>query len=72
VSQIDAILQERLAGTPLEERGIFLAQSQEGGVIVYIGLTRYNGIDDVPDPEVKSVIRAAISEWENRYTPGFK
>jgi len=70
VSQIDAILQERLAGTPLEERGIFLSQSQEGGVIVYVGLTRYNGIDDVPDPEVKSVIRAAISEWENRYTPG--
>lgn len=72
VSQIDAILQERLAGTPLEERGIFLAQSQEGGVIVYVGLTRYNGIDDVPDPEIKAAIRAAISEWENRYTPGFK
>jgi hypothetical protein len=70
VSQIDSILQEQLAGTPLEERGVFLAQSQEGGVIVYIGLTRYNGIDDVPDPEIKAAIRAAISDWENRYTPG--
>ena len=34
------------------------------------GLTRYNGIDDVPDPEIKAAIRAAISEWENKYTPG--
>ncbi len=70
VGQIDSILQARLAGTPLEGRGIFLAQSPEGGVIVYIGLTRYNGLDEVPDPEIKAAIRAAISEWENKYTPG--
>lgn len=70
VGQIDSILQERLAGTPLADRGIFLTQSPEGGVNVYVGLTRYNGIDDVPDPEIKAVIRAAISEWENKYTPG--
>lgn len=71
VGQIDAILQTRLAGTSLEGRGVFLAQSPEGGVSVYVGLTRYNGIDDVPDPEIKAAIRAAISEWENKYTPGF-
>ena len=70
VGQIDSILQARLAGTHLEERGIFLAQTQEGGVIVYVGLTRYNGIDEVPDAEIKAAIRAAISEWENKYTPG--
>ena len=70
VGQIDSILQASLAGTPLEERGIFLSQSPEGGVNVYVGLTRYNGIDDVPDPQIKAAIRAAISEWENKYTPG--
>lgn len=70
VTQIDTILQARLAGTPLEERGIFLTQSAEGGVIVYVGLTRYNGIDEVPDPEIKAAIRGAITEWENKYTPG--
>jgi len=72
VAQIDAILQERLVGTPLEDRGIFLAQSPEGGVNVYVGLTRYSAVDDVPDAEVKAAIRAAISEWENKYTPGLK
>jgi hypothetical protein len=70
VGQIDSILQARLTGTSLEGRGIFLSQSPEGGVTVYVGLTRYNGIDDVPDPEIKAAIRAAISEWENKYTPG--
>jgi hypothetical protein len=70
VSQIDAILQEQLVGTSLEERGVFLAQSPEGGVSVYVGLTRYTGIDDVPDPEIKAAIRAAITEWEKKYTPG--
>jgi hypothetical protein len=70
VTQIDTILQARLEGTPLEERGIFLTQSPEGGVNVYVGLTRYNGVDEVPDPEIKAAIRAAISEWENKYTPG--
>jgi hypothetical protein len=29
-------------------------------------------VDDVPDSEIKAAIRAAISEWEDRYTPGFK
>ena len=70
VTQIDAILQAHLAGSPLEGRGVFLTQSPEGGVIVYVGLTRYTGVDEVPDAEVKAAIRAAISEWENKYTPG--
>jgi hypothetical protein len=59
-----------MLGTPLEGRRVFLAQSPEGGVIVYVGLTRYMSVDDVPDAEVKAAIRAAISEWENKYTPG--
>jgi hypothetical protein len=70
VSQIDTILQARLAGSPLEDRGVFLAQSPEGGVMVYVGLTKYSGIEDVPDPQIKAAIRAAITEWENKYTPG--
>ena len=70
VNQIDSILQARIVGTPLEDRGVFLAQSPEGGVMVYVGLTKYAGIEDVPDPEIKAAIRAAISEWEYKYTPG--
>jgi hypothetical protein len=70
VTQIDSILQARISGTPLEDRGVFLAQSPEGGVMVYVGLTKYMGINDIPDPEIKAAIRSAITEWENKYTPG--
>jgi len=70
VGQIDSILQMRLVGTPLEGRGIYLSNSPEGGVIVNIGLQKFNGIDEVADPEIKAALRAAITEWENKYTPG--
>ena len=70
VGQIDMILQARLHGTPLGERGIFLSNSPEGGVIVNVGLQKFNGIDEVTDPEIKAALRGAITEWENKYTPG--
>jgi hypothetical protein len=70
VGQIDSILQTRLVGTPLERRGIYLSNSPEGGVIVNVGLQKFNGIDEVTDPEIKAALRAAITEWENKYTPG--
>ena len=70
VGQIDSILQMRLAGTPLDGRGIYLSNSPEGGVVVNVGLQKFNGIDEVTDPEIKAVLRAAITEWENKYTPG--
>jgi len=37
---------------------------------VYVGLERYQTIDDVTDGEVKAAIRAAVAEWEERFTPG--
>jgi len=66
VQQIDEVLQKRLAGTPLGTRNIHLAEGLGGSVEVWIGLQKYKGIDEVPDPEVVAAIRAAISEWETR------
>ena len=70
VAQIDGILQARLAGTPLEARAIRLAETLHGGATVFVGSTQYEGVDQVSDPEIQSAIRAAIAEWENKYTPG--
>lgn len=70
VAQIDSILQAQISGTSLEERGVFITESPGGGVMVYVGLNKYNGVDEVPDAEIKSAIRAAIAEWEKKYTPG--
>ncbi len=69
VGQIDAILQSRLAGTPLAGRGIRVIESLEGGAAIMVGTQRYPGVGDVPDAEVKAAIKAAIAEWEEKYTP---
>ncbi|HPH94260.1 MAG TPA: hypothetical protein PKW33_00185 [Anaerolineaceae bacterium] len=64
LGQIDAILQERIAGTPLEKRGIKLMEAPDHSVLVIIGLQKYVGIDAVPDETVRSAIRSAIQEWD--------
>jgi hypothetical protein len=70
VGQINEILQARIAGTPLASPGIILMESATGGVLVYVGIHKYEGVDEVPDEAVKVAIRAAIAEWERKYTPG--
>jgi hypothetical protein len=72
VQQIDSVLQMRLLGTPFEGQGIRLQESLEGAVEVYVGLQKYEAIDDVKDETIKKIIRAAISEWETKYAPGNK
>lgn len=66
VAQIDQILQDRLAGTPLAGKGIQLQESPEGGVIVWVGMQRFEGIDAIPAPQVKAAIRQAVEAWEKK------
>ncbi|MDP2778219.1 MAG: hypothetical protein Q8O48_11305 [Anaerolineales bacterium] len=70
VGQIDFILQSRLMNTPLAGGGIRLQESLQGAVEVYVGLQKFPSVDDVPDETIKAAIRAAIAEWEEKYTPG--
>ena len=72
VAQIDAILQSRLIGTPLEDIVIRLTESVKGDPIVLVGDKSYAGVGEVTDPAVQAAIRAAIAEWERKYTPGYK
>lgn len=66
VAQIDAILQDMLADSPLKTRGIRLVEDQAGSVTVWVGVTRYPGIDAVTDAEALAVIRAAVAQWERQ------
>ncbi len=66
VMQINDVLQELLVGTPYFSSGISLVEDLQIGVIVWVGLKRYEGIDSVPDPQIQQLVRAAVSEWERR------
>ncbi len=66
VEQIDEILQDMVAGTPLSDKSIRLVEDPTQGVIVWIGLEHFEGINSVPDIEARTIIQAAVREWEKK------
>jgi hypothetical protein len=66
VAQVDEILQEKLEDTPLSSRGILMKDSLDGGVLVQVGLQQYSSINDVPDPEIRQLLKESVEEWERR------
>lgn len=70
VGQINLILQSQIINTPLASLGVTLLESPSGSVNVYVGIDKYESVDEVPNEGIKIAIRAAIAEWERRYTPG--
>ncbi len=69
-AQVDAVLQEKLKGTPLEKRGIRLTDAADGGLLVQVGIDKYAGVEEVPDMEIQEIIRSAVAEWGKRTSPG--
>jgi hypothetical protein len=72
-AQIDEILQHKLANSaldhiPAERRAIRLIELPGKGMVVMVGMDRYEGVEKVPDPEIRSVIREAVEEWEKSFT----
>ncbi len=62
--QINDILQEMMVGTPFEKRGITVNDSPDHGVMVTVDGMKFPGVKDVPDEEVRNLIRSAVVKWE--------
>lgn len=62
--QIDRILQEKLEGHPLEKRGISLHTAPSGGLLIRIGLNKYETIEKIPDKDIQQIIFEARDEWK--------
>jgi hypothetical protein len=65
-AQVDEILQDKLAGSSLAERGIRIMDTPSSDLVVMVGLEKYDGVDAVPDAEIQAVIREAVAEWGRR------
>jgi hypothetical protein len=64
VGMIDDVLQTKLETSPLKEKKIALKDGPHGEVIVVVGTEEYEGIESVPDTEIQTIIRQAVSEWD--------
>ncbi len=65
VQQIDDILQEYVANSPMASIGIKLQETPQG-VLVWIGKESFQGVDTVPEGDAKKMIKAAVRDWESR------
>lgn len=65
-AQVDEILQEKLEKSQFKERAIRLLELPGKGMVVLVGLDQYDGVDAVPDPEIRGLIRESVAEWERR------
>jgi hypothetical protein len=63
--QISTILGEMIVGTPWQDKGVKLVESNDHSVEVWVGGEKFKGIDAVPYPDVQAHIRAAVEKWES-------
>jgi hypothetical protein len=70
--QINDILQARISGTSFEKRGITVSDGPDHGVEVTLDGQKYPGVKDVPDEEVRNLIRSSVLEWEKQSKPSSK
>ncbi len=66
VGQINDVVQELLAESPLAGQKIFLSEDPRRGVIVWVQGQTFEGIDSVPPGEVKDLLKRSVAEWERR------
>ena len=48
----------------LREKGIKLIEREDHGVDVWIGMEKFDGVEAIPYPEAKQLIKAAAAKWE--------
>jgi len=62
--QISDIIDEIIQTSPLREKGIKLIEREDHGVDVWFGMEKFDGIEAIPYPEVKALIKTAAARWE--------
>lgn len=65
IEQINLILDETSSASEQAKRAVRLVEGMGGEIRVYIGVDSY-ALDEVPDAEVRELIRRAVAEWESR------
>ncbi len=64
IEQINEVIKRLAANTQFEVKNIHLVDNGHQGVVVWVGSEHFEGVDEVPYPDVKQLIKAAVAKWE--------
>ena len=64
VDEVNEILQRKLTGSAIAGKGIHLMENHNKEIRFWVGLNSYDDVEEIPDPEVRQIIDAAVKEWE--------
>jgi hypothetical protein len=64
VDEVNEILQRKLHGSPMAGKGIHLMENHNKEIRFWVGLESFNDVSEIPDPEIRALIDAAVKEWE--------
>jgi hypothetical protein len=64
--QINEILRRKIKGTEFENQGISISEWPDRGVVFIVGVDVYSDIHEIPDSNIRFLIREAVKEWESR------
>lgn len=63
--EINDIVQQRLMYSPLGANNkVDITSAPDGGIRINVNGSFYSSPDDVPDPEIKTLIKESIKQWE--------
>ncbi len=62
--EIDRIFQGKLMASAMSGTDAKIEENRDGGVRIRVGRGYYDSPDEVPDPELRSLLKLAIAEWE--------
>jgi hypothetical protein len=63
--EIEELLQQRLPRTPFAGRDIHVRNAVGGGILIEVDGKYFEGVGEVPYPDVQELIRSVVQEWES-------
>jgi len=65
IGEIDDILQRTVRALPAPpSQPVRVTSAEDGMLQIIVGTRAYGSADEVPDPEIRALIQAAVAEWE--------
>lgn len=67
IDEIEEILQRMISTAPMPpDEAVHVGTSPDGSLRIQVGMRYFSSADEVPDPTIRDLIKAAVKEWERK------